>query len=77
MKIGIFTSFQGDHLVENAIKACENLGVEYEVVDILSADWIKNVQNSNCDGFFCPSNCLSQEKKTIQDERYYFVSQIS
>lgn len=76
MKIGIFTSFQGDHLVENAIKACENLGVEYEVVDILSADWIKNVQNSNCDGFFCPSNCLSQEKKTIQDERYYFVSQI-
>lgn len=76
MKIGIFTSFQGEIYVENAVKSCQELGVDYEVIDILSPDWIKNVNNSDCDGFFCPSNCVSQEKKTIQDERYYFVSQI-
>lgn len=76
MKIGIFTSYQEEILTENAVKACKSLGVDYEVVDITSSDWIKNVQNSDADGFFCPSNCKSQELKTIQDERYYFVSQI-
>lgn len=77
MKIGIFTSLQkGDHTVENAVKSCQELGVDHEVVDIFASDWIKRVRESNCDGFFCPSVCQSQEKKTIQDERYYFVSEV-
>ena len=76
MKIGIFTSFQGDSFLKNSIAACKDLGVDYEIVDITSFEWIKNVQQSNADGFFCPSNCVSQELKTIQDERYYFVSQV-
>ena len=76
MKIGIFTSFLKDHTVENAVKACQNIGVDYEVVDITSSEWIDNVRKSDADGFFCPSNCVSQDLKTIQDERYYFVSQI-
>lgn len=76
MKIGIFTTFQGKHLTESVVAACKDLGVECEVVDILSPDWVENVQKSDCDGFFCLSNCVSQEKKSIQDERYYFVSQV-
>lgn len=76
MKIGIFTSFNKDATIQNAINSCKDLGVEYEVVDITSSDWLHNVQQSDCDGFFCPSTCASQELKTIQDERYYFVSQI-
>lgn len=76
MKIGIFTSFQGYHNIQKVIDACCELKIEYEVIDILSADWLNNIQRSNCDGFFCLSNCISQEKKTIQDERYYFVSKI-
>ncbi len=74
MKIGVFKAFSDIHL--KVIEACKDIGVDYEVVDILSADWIKNVQNSTCDGFFCSSTCATQEKKTILDERYYFVSQI-
>lgn len=76
MKIGIFTSYKDDINAQNAVKACESIGVDYEVVDIASSDWIKNVQQSDADGFFCPSNCVSQELKTIQDERYFFVSQV-
>lgn len=76
MKIGIFTSFQGNAVVKNAEAACKDLNVDYEIVDITSADWIKNVENSDCDGFFCPSTTFSQELKTIQDERYYMVSQV-
>lgn len=75
MKIGIFTSFRGD-LEKHAVKACKTLGVDYELVDITSSEWIKNVQQSDADGFFCPSTTLSQELKTILDERYYFVSQV-
>lgn len=76
MKIGIFTSFQSDKFVKQAIESCKSLDVDYEVVDIISENWLENVRKSDCDGFFCPSNCVSQELKTIQDERYYFVSQI-
>lgn len=77
MKIGIFTSPMGTLTVEQAVKSCDECGVDSQVVDIYSANWIENVKAaSDCDGFFCPSNCISQEIKTIQDERYYFVSQI-
>lgn len=76
MKIGIFTSFQGETVVTNAVKACQSLGIDCEIVDITSSEWIKNVQQSDADGFFCPSSCISQDLKTIQDERYFFVSQI-
>ena len=77
MKIGIFTTPMGPTVVEQAIKSCQELGVDYKVVDIFSANWIENVRAADdCNGFFCPSNCISQELKTIQDERYYFVSQV-
>ena len=77
MKIGIFTTPMGARVVEEAKQSCHELGVEYEVVDIFSANWIDNVkQASDCDGFFCPSNCVSQEMKTIQDERLFFVSHV-
>lgn len=77
MRIGIFTAPKGVTRVEQAIASCKELGVDYRVVDIFSADWIENIKAaSDCDGFFCPSNCISQEMKTIQDERYFFVSQV-
>lgn len=74
MKIGIFTSFTKEYL--RVVKACEAMNVDYEVVDILSADWVKNVQNSDCDGFFCLSCDLAQDMKSILDERYFFVSHV-
>jgi len=77
MKIGVFTTPMGPKVVQQAVKSCEELGVDCRVVDIFSANWIENVKAAaDCDGFFCPSNCISQELKTIQDERYYFVSQV-
>ena len=74
MKIGIFKTY--DQAFKRVIEACVDLNVAYEVIDILAPDWIERVRNSDCDGFFCPSTCASQEKKSILDERYFFVSQI-
>lgn len=77
MKIGIFTTPMGPKYVNQAVKSCEELGIESQVIDIFSPNWVENVKAAaDCDGFFCPSNCLSQDLKTIQDERYYFVSQV-
>ena len=76
MKVGLFTQYLEPELREAAVKSCQKLGVDYEVVDILSSDWMSKVKKSDCDGFFCTSTCVSQEMKTLLDERYYFVSQI-
>ncbi len=76
MKIGILTSFLGTAFVDSAIEACRELGVNYELVDLLSTDWISNVKNSDCDGFFCIPTCISQDKKNIQDERMFMISQV-
>lgn len=74
MKIGIFTSYAFE--TPKVVEACKAIGVDYEIVDILSADWVKLVQKSDCDGFFCSSCAIAQDMKNILDERYYFVSQI-
>ena len=74
MKLGIFTSFNGNH--KKFVASCEELKIDYEIIDILSSDWLNNVKNSNCDGFLCSSTCDSQERKTILDERYYFVANV-
>ena len=75
MKIGIFKGFS-DSQTKQVVEACKDLGLDYELVDILSSDWIENVRSSGCEGFFCQSTCASIEKKQILDERYYFVSHL-
>lgn len=74
MKLGILTSFSGEH--KKYIEACEYLGVDYEVVDFLSADWLKNIKKSKADGFLCTSTCDSIERKSILDERHYTIEQM-
>ncbi len=72
MKLGIFNIYNDSH--NSYISACEELGVDYEVVDILSANWISNVKNSECDAFLVTSTCDVQVRKNILDERLYSIS---
>lgn len=74
MKLGIFTSFNGNHI--KFVDSCKEIGIDYEIIDILSADWVNLVKKSDCNGFLCSSTCDSQERKTILDERYYFVNKV-
>ncbi|MBS9767578.1 MAG: hypothetical protein KGV44_08565 [Flavobacteriaceae bacterium] len=74
MKLGILTSYSGTH--RKYIEACEYLKVDYEVIDFLSADWLKNIKNSDVNGFLCTSTCDSIERKAILDERHYTIEQI-
>lgn len=71
-KLGICTSFEPRY--KNYIAACEELGVEYEIIDILSHDWLDIVRNSSCDGFLLRPPSDLQERKTVYDERMYYIS---
>lgn len=74
MKLGILTGYNDWQLY---IDACEELKVDYEVVDILSPDWmqiLKRVHNE-IDGFLCRPPASFQELKSIYDERIFFIKE--
>ncbi|MBN2830025.1 MAG: hypothetical protein JXR56_06875, partial [Candidatus Cloacimonetes bacterium] len=72
MKLGIFTAFSEMH--KYYVKSCEELGIDYEVVDIIGPDWLENVLNSKCDGFLCRPPSKFQERKSMFDEKLYIIS---
>lgn len=72
MKLGILKAWDKLHY-SRFVNACEYLKINYEVIDILCADWIDKIQSSNCDGFLCRPPCDFQERKSIYDEKIYFI----
>jgi len=72
LKLGICNSFEPAY--KNYISACEHLGIDYVEVDILGADWIDNIQKSDCDGFLLRPPSALQERKTVYDERIYYLN---
>ena len=74
MKLGILTGYID---WEMYIKACEELKIDYIIVDILSPEWMQNLKKvqNNIDGFLCRPPCRSQEHKNIYDERLYFIKE--
>lgn len=72
MKLGILTGHKG---YIDYIKACDYLNIEYEIVDILSDNWISNLKESaqHVDGFLAKPLCYFQEDKDIYDERIYAI----
>ncbi len=72
MKLGIFKAFSQQH--KYYVRACEDLQVDYEVIDLLSYRWLEEIQKSDCNGFLCRPPSKFQERKTMFDERLYLVS---
>ena len=74
IKVGILNGFQtGSDSYELYVKACEDLGVPYEVVDIIGSNWIDNIRRSDCDGFLVRPSPRFDTWKRMFDERLYFV----
>ncbi|PWJ88082.1 hypothetical protein C7380_12020 [Oceanotoga teriensis] len=74
MKLGILKEFSGYE--SNYIKACEDLKVDYEIIDIISNDWIDNILKSNCDGFLVRPSFAKDVWKRMYDEKLYFISHV-
>lgn len=73
MKLGILKAWDKKHH-KHYIDACEALKVDYEIIDVLSKDWIDKIQTSVCNGFLCRPPCDFQERKSIYDEKIYFIN---
>jgi glutathione synthase/RimK-type ligase-like ATP-grasp enzyme len=74
MRLGILTSFNEDYRLY--IEACRELSVAHEVVDFLGPDWQRRCRDSGCDGFLARPPCDYPERKSIYDERLYFLNRI-
>ncbi len=75
MKIGILKdSTTNAH--QNYINACKDLGVDYELIDIMIADWIDKIKSSDCAGFLVKPAVFKQYHKDMYDERVYFIETI-
>lgn len=73
-KLGILSDFDGAHL--KYISSCEEIGIAYTLIDILSPDWIDLLKESDCDGFlFHPPNDI-QERKSILDEIAWVIQEV-
>ncbi|MGM9806359.1 MAG: RimK family alpha-L-glutamate ligase [Candidatus Aphodosoma sp.] len=74
MKLGILTGYKG---YTEYIEACRELNIEYEVVDILTSDWMANIKRTadGIDGYLVRPLCAFQEEKSIYDERLHFLSE--
>lgn len=72
MKLGIFKEFNNKH--QNYVDACNELKVDYEIIDIYADNWIEIIKNSDCDGFLVRPSCDKQDWKNMYDERLYFIT---
>jgi len=74
IKLGILTGFGEAH--QNYINSCAELGIDYEVVNILSTDWIELVKKSACNGFLARPPDKFQERNSVYMERLYFINKV-
>lgn len=74
MILGILKDFKNQHQVY--IDACEELNVDYKVIDIISDNWIDNIRNSKCDGFLVKPPGRRDAWKRMYDEKLYFIDKI-
>lgn len=73
MKLGILVS--SNTWEQSFKKACEELKVEYTMIDIASSNWMDNLKkiDSTIDGYIATPPCSFQEYKTIYDEKLFFI----
>lgn len=71
MKLGILRAWHETY--QNYVKACEDLNVDYEVINLMDDDWIKQIKESDCDGFLLRPPYFKQYWKDMYDERVYFI----
>jgi glutathione synthase/RimK-type ligase-like ATP-grasp enzyme len=76
MKLGIIKSFKEiDWLVESYINACEELGVEYVILDLLKNNWIEDILEAKVDGILVRAKGNIQEQKSFFDERLSIINE--
>lgn len=71
IRIGILKSEDGWE--KHYIHACEELKVQYQVIDIASNDWYQQIVDSGVDGLLVRPSGRNEQLKQLYCERFYFV----
>ncbi len=74
MSLGILKGFDDYHLFY--AKACEELGIKYEIIDIISDGWIDRIKTSACKGFLHRPSAMSTALKECFDSRLFFINKV-
>lgn len=72
VKIGILKCFTS--LYSTYVRACEELKISYEVIDLAAADWMGRVKSSDCDLFLFWPAVVHSFWKRLGDERMRIIS---
>ncbi len=72
MKFGILNEKNGMEI--SYIKACEDLNIDYEVIDFVSNQWWENVIKSDCNGFLIRASGDNEVNKNLFNERLFYVN---
>lgn len=74
MILGIIKDFKDQHMYY--VQACEELNVEYKIIDIISDNWKENILKSDCDGFLIKPPGRKFIWKQMFDEKLFFINKI-
>lgn len=75
MKLGIIKSFKEiDWLIESYVNACESVGVDYVILDLLSDTWLEDIQQSHVDGILVREKANIDEYKQMYNERLWAIN---
>lgn len=66
-KIGIIVDPNQYH--KYYIAACRDIGVSYQLIDLLKSSWVADIRQSGCDGYLVWPSILSSPVKQAFDER--------
>lgn len=75
MKVGILSD-GSDESVKKWMVACDKRGVNYEVIDFLSHDWMQKVMSKPFDFFLARPHGIFEHLKTAYDERLYVLNEV-
>jgi len=74
LKFAILKAFDNYH--KYYVRACEELKIDFNVVDFIAPDWMNQVTSKKYDGFLCRPPSKFQERKTMFDERLYILNKL-
>ena len=74
MKLGILTAFRDEH--RYYVRSCEELKIDFEIIDIIGDNWLNDIMKSECDGFLCRTPSKFQERKDMFNDKLFVINKI-
>ena len=71
MKVGIFAIPEGTE--HHAVEACEEMGVDYRVIDLFGRDWIDEFRRQPCDGYLLRPAAFTAIWRNVYLRRLYLL----